>query len=109
MRLILAVVAASTAMLFARGAIAQEPQHAEAGATTAQRVLSPDGKLALTLAGDTLLVWDTATGRLIRSLHMRSAVASFSFSPDASRIVVIGKDNRRWIWDAVTGRLIHDE
>jgi WD40 repeat protein len=43
---------------------------------------SPDGKILATPNGDTLRLWDAATGRAIRRLRHRSEVDCFAFSLD---------------------------
>lgn len=108
MRLIVAVIAVSIVMPCSIGANA-EPRDKVPGSTTAQRVLSPDGKVAVTLGGDALKVWDTGTGRLIRALQTGSGVAAFSFTPDGSHIVVVGRDNKRTLWELATGRRVDSE
>jgi WD40 repeat protein len=109
MRLFRIVAISMVALSFAVGALAQQREGVEAEQTAAQRVVSPDGKLALTRDGNTLKVRDVVTGYLIRTLHMPSGIASFSFAPDGSHIVVVGHDNRSRLWNIITGRLVNEK
>jgi WD40 repeat protein len=109
MRLFRIVAISVVALLFAVGVLAQQREGAEAEQTAAQRVVSADGKLALTRDGNTLKVWDMVTGHLVRTLHMPWGIASYSFAPDGSHIVVVGRDNKPRLWDIVASRLVDDK
>jgi WD40 repeat protein/predicted Ser/Thr protein kinase len=74
------------------------------GAVTAV-AFSPDGKfLASGSADQTIKLWDTATGREIRSLRgHEKQVTCLAFSPDSKRLVSGSKDRTVKIWDTATG------
>jgi len=75
---------------------------------------SPDGKQFISGEGssdNTIKLWDTATGRLIRTFygHINDyvySVISVAFSPDGKQIVSGSTDNTIKLWDASTGRII---
>ena len=62
--------------------------------------LSPDGRQALTDAGDTLLLWDVDSGRELRALRRDwSSVEQACFSPDGSSVLASYKDGALVLWD----------
>jgi WD40 repeat protein len=70
--------------------------------------LSRDGAHALTGGGDSVLrLWDTATGRLVRTFtgHTRE-LNSLAFSPDGSRVLSGGYDDTAKLWNVGTGELL---
>ena len=66
--------------------------------------ISPDGRQAVSGCGgdSTIKLWDIATGRLIRTIDVKSPVLSVAFSPDGKQIV-----SGLWyyvkLWDVNTG------
>ena len=69
---------------------------------------SPDGRLLATgNEAGTAYVWDSRTGRALRTLRGHGgAVYSVAFSSDATRIVTTSDDGTARIWDAGTGRVL---
>jgi WD40 repeat protein len=72
-------------------------------------ILSPDGTRMVTVSviGDSLLLWDSGTGRLVSELKgHRDMVVSVAFSPDARSFVTGSWDNTARLWNAESGELI---
>ncbi|SIO58316.1 WD40 repeat [Singulisphaera sp. GP187] len=65
----------------------------------------PDGaRLATSSYARRVDVWDTTTGRLLRTLRHRRLVLGTVFSPDGLRLASAGEDKTVRVWDATTGR-----
>jgi WD40 repeat protein len=66
---------------------------------------SPDGKLLATgSVGDPVQIWDSATGKLIKTLPEQN-VLSLSFAPDGQSLGVGGQDQAS-VWSLETGRAV---
>jgi WD40 repeat protein/serine/threonine protein kinase/tetratricopeptide (TPR) repeat protein len=75
-----------------------------------QALFSPDGRQVLTLTTRDARLWDVARDRLARALTVDGLVRHISYSPDGSRIVLVGEDakhvkGRAWVHDAA-GKLL---
>jgi WD40 repeat protein len=65
---------------------------------------SPDGKLvALSTFSSGIMLWDTASGRLVRLLTQRPHFMANAFSEDGRQMVTAHKDGTLRIWDLETG------
>lgn len=61
--------------------------------------VSPDGRFAIGLAGDQLLVWTLRNGELLQSMsHSGITVNHFAVAPDSSRIAVALDDGTLAVW-----------
>src|SRR5262249_50093940 len=69
--------------------------------------VSPDGKLEAVPAGDSVKLFDRATGKEVRALkgHAGAATAA-TFSPDGKHLATGGTDAAVCLWDLATGRLL---
>ena len=73
--------------------------------------LSPNGSLLATASWDqTVRLWDTATGAVLRVIKFPSPRAAWrvAFSPDGALLAVAGQDQRAWIWDMASGAYLHE-
>src|SRR5262249_15312351 len=78
-----------------------------------RRASSPDGTKSAALNGEKLEIRQARTGRTLRVLELpRGQVMSWAFSPDGSRIAVVGGESRlgegesigeAGVWDIGTG------
>lgn len=77
--------------------------HASAVAALA---VTPDGKTLVSVGNDNLVrVWDTASGKLVRSLDGHGGwVGSVVVTPDSAKAITAGGDNVIRIWDLKAGR-----
>ncbi|BAY44986.1 WD-40 repeat-containing protein [Scytonema sp. HK-05] len=69
---------------------------------------SPDGKMLATASADnTVKLWDTATGKEIKTLSGHTdRVWDVSFSPDGKMLATASADNTVKLWDTATGKEI---
>ncbi|MDQ7029798.1 MAG: hypothetical protein Q9O62_08490 [Ardenticatenia bacterium] len=59
--------------------------------------LSPDGRLLVTVERFYVLFWDVSRRRLVHRVESEAPLRSVRFSPDGSRLALIG-ENKIWIW-----------
>ncbi|AKG20075.1 NACHT and WD repeat domain-containing protein [Calothrix sp. 336/3] len=69
---------------------------------------SPDGKTLASASNDnTVKLWDTDTGKLLKSLTGHTEwVNGVSFSPDGKTLASASGDNTVKLWDTATGKVI---
>src|SRR3954469_20518435 len=74
--------------------------------------LSPDGSLLLTFEDSPVLpngtIWDVATGAKLRTVAEPGGIIDGKFSPDGTTILTVGRDNLGYLWDAATGKQLHE-
>jgi WD40 repeat protein len=70
---------------------------------------SPDGTLLATTGSDgTIRLWETQTGRAVRTLTGHGkAVPCLAFHPLGARLASGGRDRTIRIWEVATGRMTH--
>jgi len=69
---------------------------------------SPDGKQVLTGSGDgTAILWDAATGAMLRTFLDQGNVTSVAFAPNGKSILTASWDNPATLSDAKTGKKLH--
>jgi WD40 repeat protein len=64
-------------------------------------VFSPDGSRVLSAAHEQASLWETTTGRRIRTLDHSKQISTIAFRPDGKRIATAGRDRELKIWDAL--------
>jgi len=76
---------------------------------------SPDARLLATTVGNSVRLWDTATGAQVRGIEVPSLpsrlmpdsyVWSTAFSPDSQLLATTDSDTQITLWDAATGRAV---
>jgi WD40 repeat protein len=84
----------------------------DVGGTIQEAVFTPDGRYIITARAevqnkDELIVWDTASGRRIRSfgLNLLGDPRQLAVSPDG-RTILVGYYEDAWLFDVTTGNLI---
>ncbi|MET0868291.1 MAG: WD40 repeat domain-containing protein [Pseudorhodoplanes sp.] len=69
-----------------------------------EATFSPDGKVvALSTFSSGIMLWDTASGRLVRVLSQRPHFMASAFTEDGRQMVTGHKDGTLRIWDIETG------
>lgn len=84
-------------------------QHSQALAEFHPFDVSPDGLRLATVAGETLQLWDLASGRPLWSQAVpMTLLQSVRFSRGGSKLVTASNDNCARVWDTATGHLVSE-
>ena len=66
----------------------------------ARVVVTPDGKRAVTAGDECLILWDIASGKVVRAFGQnQKAYWSLALSGDGRRLITGGDDHRAHVWD----------
>lgn len=69
---------------------------------------APDGRLIVTRGTDnSALVWEAATGRLVRRLSAYNRVTLIHLLPDGNRVLIGDADSNLVLWNITTGKQIY--
>jgi len=67
---------------------------------------SQDGAYIVTASKDrTAVLWNAATGNIVRTLTHSSSVLCVDFSPDGEHIITGGSDNSLIVWNRISGMI----
>jgi WD40 repeat protein len=70
-------------------------------------VFTPDGKGLAVGEGDTIRIWDLASGAIVRRFACDAAVnGEFAFSPDGRLVATGGPDHAIWIWNTASAEML---
>ena len=67
-------------------------------------VFSPDGSQVLTCGGQTMVLWDVASARELRSFSHSNGITSIAFSPDGRLALSGSNDKTARLWNVATGK-----
>ena len=100
----------STAFMLARALqprLAEQARLASSFGRMWSAIFSPDGKRLVTTDDKNARIWDAQTYQLVSTLAHGDTVYQAVFSADGTRLVTAGGDGMVRIWDAPSGRLVH--
>jgi len=105
--LVVALATLVSAAARAKPTIKIVPQIGHSGGVSSV-ALSPDGRHVLSdSGGTTILLWDAATGALVRTFAGHSeGVLSVAFSPDGRQVLSGSLDKTAKLWDTATGQVV---
>ena len=97
--------------LVAEGEVIDDPEGIIAGIMPREAVdavaFSPDGRLLASASGNTVYLWDTATGAAVRTLEGHgNGVNAVVFSPNGSLLASVSWDRTVRLWDPATGAAV---
>ena len=76
--------------------------------TYAPLTFVPDNKILALGSGETVVLWDVATGKELRTLKGHTdAVAGLAFAPDGKTLATAGLDRTVRLWDVADGKQLH--
>jgi len=67
---------------------------------------SPDGRTLATEGGDTVILWDLATGRQLRTLERMGFIPHVEFSLDGRTLMSGDGTGKIWLWDVSSGQVL---
>ena len=104
--LVLALIVAVLALV-SHGSLGASATASELTPPDSNGFISPDGTRFVIIGPDSAArIWETSSGRLLRTLRLAGQIESVSFSPDGARILTT-TNGAVQLWDASTGRLLH--
>ena len=73
------------------------------GGAVATITMTADGRLLAAGYANKIDIFETSSGRTLRTLPHAGRITSLTFSPDARFLVALGQNNDKYLWDASTG------
>jgi WD40 repeat protein/serine/threonine protein kinase/Tfp pilus assembly protein PilF len=87
----------------------EQLQSLSPGAAVQSATFSPDGQRVVTLSKGTITVWEAASGKHVTRISAERGTppgSETAFSPDGSRVLMIGGQRVVRTWEADTGRML---
>ena len=85
-----------------------EIRQIDAPAGVSSIAYSPDGKILAFASGNSVRLREADTGKEIRDIDTKNAIVGLIFAPDGKTIAVKGRDQLVRLFDANTGKSLHD-
>jgi hypothetical protein len=67
-------------------------------------VFSSDGKIVAVVSGVAATIWDTATGRQLRTFLAHEYISAIAFSPDGRILATASEEGRVTLWEVSSGQ-----